>query len=503
MRFALIGPLLVAMFCLQACAANPQRDEQSAMPLEPFGAVPTQAQHAWHRAELHAFVHFTVTTFTNQEWGYGDEDPAIFNPTEFDAREIVQQLKVGGFTGVILTAKHHDGFCLWPTETTDHNISASPYKDGNGDLVRELADACAAEDLKFGVYLSPWDRHDPRYGSPAYLNEVYRPQLRELLSNYGDIFEVWFDGANGGDGYYGGARETRSIDRTTYYDWPTTWAMVRELQPNAIMFSDVGPDCRWVGNERGFAAETSWSTITYPADAAPGQVDQNLLPVGTRLGERWIPAECDVSIRPGWFYHPAEDDRVKTPAELMELYVKSVGRGATFLLNVPPMPSGKLHPADIESLRQFGEHMKAIFETNLAADATPTATNERPVHPAGEMLDRDDFSYWATDDGVLTPCVELQLTGEQTFNLVRLEEAIALGQRVGGVAVDAWIDGNWQELCSAESVGHARIWRIEKFTTDRVRLRVTESAASPAIASFGLFLEPAMKNSGGAGTGID
>ena len=459
--------------------------------------TPTPGQVAWHRDELHAFVHFTVTTFTDKEWGYGDESPNVFDPSDCDVVGMVRNLKAGGFTGVILTAKHHDGFCLWPTETTDHNISASPYKNGQGDLVREFAAACKAEGMKFGVYLSPWDRHDARYGAPAYVTEVYRPQLRELLTNYGDIFEVWFDGANGGDGYYGGARETRSIDRTTYYDWPTTWEMVRELQPDAVMFSDVGPGCRWVGNERGIAGETSWSTITYGDNTGPGQVDTALLPTGTRFGERWIPAECDVSIRPGWFYHAAEDERVKTPAQLMDLYLKSVGRGATFLLNVPPTPKGQFHERDIESLEQFGEHLAATFDDNLADDAEAIASNVRggvPTFGPANLLDDDLDSAWITDDDVTTPSVEIRLVTEKTFNLIRLREAITLGQRVGGVAIEAWIEGDWSEIAAAESVGNARLWRVPATTTDRIRIRVTDSPVCPALSDFGLFLEPTMQS---------
>ena len=482
------APLWLCLLPLAMTSSTPA----PAAPPEPFGATPSEAQVQWHRDELHAFVHFTVTTFTNKEWGYGDEDPAIFNPADFDAKRIVQQLKAGGFTGVILTAKHHDGFCLWPTETTDHDIAASPYKNGKGDIVREFADACETEGMKFGVYLSPWDRHDPRYGAPDYVTDVYRPQLRELLTNYGPIFEVWFDGANGGDGYYGGVNETRNIDRTTYYDWPTTWAMVRELQPDAVMFSDVGPGCRWVGNEAGIAAETSWSTITFPDDAAPGQVDPALLPVGTRLGEQWIPAECDVSIRPGWFYHAAEDNRVKTPAELMNLYLKSVGRGATFLLNVPPMPSGELHPTDVASLAAFGNHLRQTFAINLAAGATVEASSTfGDGYGSAMLLDGNPDTAWVP--GETKGEVILTLNKPTTFNLIRVGEDIRLGQRVGGIAVDVFVDGEWRTLCEAESVGHARIWRVPETTANRVRLRVTESAAPPALSEFGLYREANLK----------
>ncbi|MGA8780952.1 MAG: alpha-L-fucosidase, partial [Terracidiphilus sp.] len=318
-------------------------------PPAPFGALPTAQQLLWQRMETNAFLHFTVNTFTGKEWGDGDEDPSIFNPTGFDADAIVLALKAGGMKGVILTCKHHDGFCLWPTKTTDHCIRFSRWKAGKGDVVREISQAAARHGLKFGVYLSPWDRNNAEYGRPAYI-VTYREQLTELLTWYGRVFEVWFDGANGGTGYYGGARETRTIDKHSYYDWPTTWALVRRLQPDAMIFSDVGPDARWVGNESGAAGETCWATcdpVTSDGEpAVPGDANPSVLNTGTRFGSRWMPAECDVSIRPGWFWHEQENDRVKSAAQLVDLYFDSVGRGANLLLNVPPNRGGQLSPQD-------------------------------------------------------------------------------------------------------------------------------------------------------------
>ena len=268
----------------------------------PYGVLPTLPQLRWSRLGFYNFLHFTVNTFTDKEWGEGDESPAIFNPTAFDPDAICAVLKEAGSAGLILTCKHHDGFCLWPTKTTDHSIRFSPYKKGQGDIVRELSDAAARAGLKFGVYLSPWDRNNAAYGTPAYL-DIYRRQLRELLTEYGPIFEIWHDGANGGSGYYGGARETRTIDKAHYYDWPTTWALARKLQPDAVIFSDVGPDIRWVGNEKGIAGETCWATYspvaTNGGPAVPGDVREKESTVGTRHGKLWLPAECDVSIRPG------------------------------------------------------------------------------------------------------------------------------------------------------------------------------------------------------------
>ena len=348
------GSLAAASFAslVRAAASQPA----------PYGAIPSARQMRWHEMETYAFLHFTVNTFTDKEWGYGDEDPSTFDPTDFDAGSIVGVLAAAGMTGVILTAKHHDGFCLWPTKTTEHSVSASRWRGGKGDVVRDLSNAARAAGLRFGVYLSPWDRNNARYGSPEYV-ETYRAQLRELLTNYGPIFEVWHDGANGGDGYYGGARQKRMIDKRTYYGWPETWEMVRRLAPDAVIFSDVGPDIRWVGNEKGYANETCWETFTPVGEnggpASPGDVRTRDSMSGTRNGTQWMPPECDVSIRPGWFWHPAENDRVKTPAQLMDLYFKSVGRGGSLLLNVPPDRRGRLHENDAGSLAEFGKLRRA------------------------------------------------------------------------------------------------------------------------------------------------
>lgn len=468
------------------------------IPLEP---TPSAAQLNWHEMETYAFVHFTINTFTDREWGYGDESPVLFNPTEFDADQIVGTLADAGFGGVILTCKHHDGFCLWPTETTTHNVSASPWRGGEGDVVREFADAAGRRGIEFGVYVSPWDRNSPLYGTPEYVTEVYRPQIRELLTRYGDVFEVWFDGANGGDGYYGGARETRHIDRLTYYGWDETWAMVRELMPDAVVFSDVGPGCRWIGNERGVAGDPCWATYTPEGRDgdemfAPGMSDYHKSPTGTRDGAFWIPGECDVSIRPGWFWHEDQNGKVRSPANLMDLYLQSVGRGATFLLNVPPDRRGLIHENDAASLRVFGEHLRETFDENLAADAAFEASDVRGDDAArfgsARLVDGDRWSAWTTDDGVRTPEVVVTLPEPRTFNMIRLREDIRLGQRVRGVSVDAWIDGAWREIAGTESVGASRVWRVGEVTTDRVRVRVTEAAACPALSDFGLYLEPAI-----------
>ncbi|HLK15276.1 MAG TPA: alpha-L-fucosidase [Fimbriimonadaceae bacterium] len=463
-------------------------------PPEPFGALPShrQAEHA--KLETYAFLHFTVNTFTDREWGHGDEDPNVFDPDQFDPDQIVLALKAGGMKGAILTCKHHDGFCLWPSKTTDHTIAQSKWKNGKGDVVRAIADACRRHGLRFGVYLSPWDRNNAHYGKPEYVS-TYRQQLHELLSQYGPIFEVWHDGANGGDGYYGGARETRSIDRRTYYGWPETWEMVRKLQPDACIFSDVGPDLRWVGNESGYAAETSWQTYDPIGEKddqpAPGYVKSAQGEAGTRHGKNWLPAECDVSIRPGWFWHASEDGKVKSLAALLDLYYRSVGRGASFLLNVPPNRHGRISDPDVANLKAFGDVVRETFAHNLAAGARVSASNVRGGISANALLSGDDRRYYTSDDSALTPTIELDLRGQKTFDVIRLREAIRLGQRVERLAVDVSKDGSWQEVGGATSVGSCRLIRLpHPVTSDKVRIRILASAACPVLYDFGLFKQP-------------
>jgi alpha-L-fucosidase len=462
----------------------------------PYGAVPSERHMRWSEMEFYNFLHFTVNTFTDKEWGYGDEDPAIFNPSAFDADAIVEMLKAAGSRGVILTCKHHDGFCLWPTETTEHCIRNGPYKGGRGDIVKELSEAAKRSGLKFGIYLSPWDRNQATYGTPRYI-EIYRQQLRELLTGYGPIFEIWHDGANGGEGYYGGAKDKRLIDKLRYYDWHNTWAMERELQPGAVLFSDVGPDVRWVGNEKGIAGEPCWATYTPRSpnggSGAPGDVVERESTVGTRNGKHWMPAECDVSIRPGWFWHPSENTKVKTARELLELYFESVGRGASFLLNVPPDRRGLIYEADADSLRGFGKLMASTFGRNLAPGADCKASNLRggdQTYSAANLVDGNSSTYWSTDDAVTTPEVRFEFPAPVKFNLVRVRENIRLGQRISAFAVDVWRDGGWSVFARGTSIGSCRILRADSpITTTRVRLRVTRSPVCPALSEFALFSE--------------
>lgn len=485
--------LLVLLCCVLVATLNTANGAGSSTVSapQPYGPVPTTRQLGWHEMEFYGFLHFTVNTFTDREWGNGDEDEKVFNPTAFDADQIVSAAKQAGMKGLILTAKHHDGFCLWPSRYTEHSVKNSAWKGGQGDVVKEISTACRRQGLKFGVYLSPWDRNHKDYARPEYIT-YYRNQSRELLTNYGDIFTVWFDGANGGDGYYGGAKEKRQIDNRTYYDWPNTWRIVRELMPGAVMFSDGGPDFRWVGNESGIAGDPCWETLNlagrYPGSSSAG------LNSGERPGTDWVPAECDVSIRPGWFYHAKEDARVKTPGQLLNIYYKSVGRGACLNLNLPPDRRGRIHENDIRSLAEFRRILDATFANNLATGAKVTASNTRggaKQFAAKNLLDRKRETYWATDDGITTPELVLDLGKPVTFNVVSLREYLPLGQRVDAFALDQFKDGQWVEFAKGTSIGNLRLVRGDRVTTDKVRLRITQAAACPALAEFGLYAEPA------------
>jgi alpha-L-fucosidase len=465
----------------------------------PYGALPSERQLKILEMEMYCILHFTPSTFQNKEWGFGDADPAIFNPGKFDAGQIVAAIKAGGFKGITVVAKHHDGFCLWPTKTTPYNISKSPFRNGKGDLVKEFLDATVNANLRLGVYCSPWDRNNADYATPKYVTDVYYRQLEELYGHYGSLYTVFFDGANGGDGYYGGASETRKINAPVYYNFDTIWEMVRSMQPMANIFSDVGPDLRWVGNEQGRAAETSWATLT-PVTAgsgkkpAPGFVDDKVLPGGTRNGQFWIPAECDVPMRPGWFFHPEQEDNVKSPAELLEIYYASVGRGGTFDLGISPNTDGLLSDGDVKKLAKFGSLLRQTFAVNLAKGAKLTSSNTRGKSvkfSSALLLDNDRYSYWATDDNITTPEVVFEMKTPVKFNVIRIRENIKLGQRIEAVAVDAWLQNEWIEIGSATSIGANRLIRLPEYVlTKKVRLRITKSPVSVALSDFGLFAEP-------------
>jgi alpha-L-fucosidase len=459
-------------------------------PPQPYGAVPTAKQLAWHALEMYGLIHFTPTTFENKEWGYGDADPKIFNPSRFNARQIVKAARNGGLKGIILVAKHHDGFALWPTQTTTYSITKSQFKGGKGDIVKEMATAAREYGLKFGVYCSPWDRNNAAYGTPAYL-AIYQAQLKELYSNYGELFMSWHDGANGGDGFYGGAREKRAIDNATYYDWKNTWQITQTMQPMANIFSDVGPDVRWVGNEDGHAADTSWATFTPMPPvgknvAVPGQSNYPESPAGIRNGKYWMPAECDVPLRQGWFFHPTE--KPKSAAQLFERYLKSVGRGAALDLGLAPDLSGRLHDDDVTTLAEFGKILKKTFAENFAKKANIKATNIRGKNfNIANLTDGRTLTYWASDDSTKSASITLSFNHEINFDLLSLQEYIALGQRIDSFSVEVLTAKGWQKVADGASIGAKRLIKFDQLiTTKKIRLSFSAPVCL-TLSEIGLF----------------
>jgi len=460
-------------------------------PPKPVLPLPSQRQLAWHDLEYYAFVHFNMNTFTNMEWGYGDESPELFNPTELDCRQWARVAKEAGMKGIILTAKHHDGFCLWPSAYTEHSVKNSPWKDGKGDVVHELADACREYDLKLGIYLSPWDRNHAEYGTPEYIT-YFRNQLRELLTNYGDVFEVWFDGANGGTGYYGGANEERRIDRKTYYDWPKTYEIVRELQPEACLFSDAGPDIRWVGNEEGWAMKTNWAPIRRD-EFYPGSPNYKELRTGHEDGTHWVPAEVDVSIRPGWYYHPSEDHKVKSLPHLLDIYYNSIGRNASLLINFPVDTRGLIHENDETQIIKLAEAIKNDFAEDLAVYRSVSTTNTRGnsrKYKADNVTDGNPDTFWATDDGVNSASLLIDFYEPTEMNRFLVQEDIRLGQRVKEFTLEALVEGEWEEVAHETTIGRKRILRFPNITTDKLRFTILDSKASPVISNISVYKAP-------------
>lgn len=456
---------------------------------KPFGAVPTEPQVNWQRMEFYAFIHFGLNTFTGREWGYGDENPHLFNPSSFNANDIVSTFKKGGMKGMIYTAKHHDGFCAWPTQSTDHNITRSPWKGGKGDVVKEFAQACRKNGLKFGTYLSPWDRNNAGYGQPAYL-DVYYKQIEELLTNYGPVFEIWFDGANGGDGYYGGAREKRNIGHAdTYYNFQKIVSMIRKLQPGCIIWgAGHYGDARWGGSEKGHVGYPHWSTLGANGEGGGA--------TGKRGGERWVPAEGDTTINhAGWFWHQGQASRVKSPEMLMDVWFDSVGRGANLILNVAADKTGKLDPADVKTLLEFKALRDKLYAKDFALGATVKASQVRgndPQFAASNLTDGNMETYWAVADDNLTPSAIVTLPKPATFDVVRLREQIRLGQRVDSFNIDAYVNGKW--VCidnGGRTIGNQVLRRLPRpVTTQKVRLRITGSQATPCISELSLLRQP-------------
>ncbi|OJU48562.1 MAG: alpha-L-fucosidase [Bacteroidales bacterium 45-6] len=452
----------------------------------PCGPVPSENQMRVQEMEAYAFVHFSLNTYTDQSWGFGDEDVKLFNPEKADCRQWARICKESGMKGIIITAKHHCGFCLWPSKYTEYSVKNAPWKNGKGDMVREMADACKEYGLKLGIYLSPWDRNSKDYGKPEYIT-YFRNQLTELLTNYGEIFEVWFDGANGGDGYYGGANETRKIDAKTYYDWKKTYALIHKLQPNCVIWNDGGDrgDLRWVGTEEGSVGETNWSLLN-----ATGDVPWNNLHFGVENGNAWVMAEVNTSIRPEWFYHPNEDTKVKTVPQLMDLYYNSIGRNGTLLLNFPIMPNGLIHPTDEKNALEFAKAVKESFAVNLALNKKAKASDVRgnsSKFAAAMAVDGKKNTYWATGDHTKTASLTIDLGKPTLLNRFLVQEYIRLGQRVKAFTVEAFVDGNWKEIARATTIGYKRILRFPAVKAAQVRFTITDSKCNPLISNIGIY----------------
>lgn len=439
--------------------------------------VPTKQQYEWQQLELTAFIHFGMNTFTGREWGDGTESPALFNPTDFDAGQWVTSLQKAGFNMIILTAKHHDGFCLWPTKTTTHSVASSPWRKGQGDVVREVKEACDKHNMKFGIYLSPWDRNAESYGNSPRYNALYAEQLIELLSNYGDVHEVWFDGANG--------EENGKVQE---YDWPYFYHIIDSLQPTAVK-AIMGDDVRWVGNEEGLGRETEWSVTPLQPNINEAIISENkrlgIEPTTEDLGSdnilelahsiHWYPSEVDVSIRPGWFYHPEEDGRVKTLAQLVDIYFKSVGMNSMLLLNVPPDKRGRLHEIDVQRLTEFGSYINNLFANKKLLD--------------GEIL-------WKARSGASK---EYNVKGNEMVNTVMLREDISRGQRVARFMVEGLLDHQWVKLAEGTTIGYKRLLRFEDAIPSKIRVTILETRDIANISEVGAYYAPALQT----GTSIE
>jgi len=476
--------------CLFGIISSASSQELANAP-KPFGPLPTQKQIDWQEMEFYAFVHFSLNTFTNKEWGYGDESPELFNPSQLDVRQWARVVKEAGMKGIILVAKHHDGFCLWPSAYTERSVKNSPWENGKGDLVKELAAACKEYDLKLGLYLSPWDRNHPQYGKPEYIT-YFRNQLKELLTNYGDVFEMWFDGANGGDGYYGGANETRKINSLTYYNWDETYKLIYDIAPKTLVWG-VGPsEARWIGNEEGRAGKTNWSLLRQKDELA-GKVHYTEFMSGHEDGEKWVPGEADVSIRPGWFYHSVEDDKVRSLDEMVDIYYESIGRNATLLLNLPVDRRGLVHENDEARLKELVGTIKADFKTELLKGTKVQASNTRAVDSnfgTQNVIDGNKNTYWATDDKVKQATIEFTFKKPTAINRILLQEYIKLGQRVKAFSIEANVNGQWKTIANETTIGYKRILRLERVTASAIRVNILDAKAGFVISTIEAYNAP-------------
>ena len=455
--------------------------------------VPSARQLAWQELEFYAFFHFGINTFTNREWGDGTESPALFAPDALDADQWVETAKAAGMRGVILTCKHHDGFCLWPSAYTEHSVKNSPWKNGQGDVVQEVADACRRHGLKFGVYLSPWDRHDARYGTGKAYNDYYVSQLTELATNYGELFCFWFDGACG-EGQNG---------KKQVYDWPRYYETVRRLQPNAVI-SVCGPDVRWCGNEAGHCRASEWSVV--PAalrdaertaeksqQADDGAFSRKFDSQDEDLGSReaiwdveelvWYPAEVDTSIRTGWFYHPEEDGAVRSAEELLNIYLSAVGGNASLLLNIPPDTHGKIAVPDCAVLAELGVKLRSMFAKNATEAARLTASSVALGHPAEDAVDGKAETFWQSAPGQTEAVLTLHFAAPQPVSTLVLGEQLTVGQRIE--AGEVWADGKKQTAFT--TVGHKRICTIGPMAVQTLEVRITAARAEPALRLLAVY----------------
>lgn len=470
-REAMKKPILIVL-CFLLTASFISRHKVS--PPAPVQPLPTPAQLRWQQLEYYAFIHFGMNTFTDHEWGEGRAHPDTFYPTMLDCRQWARVVRDAGMKGIIITAKHHDGFCLWPSETTTYSVKNSKWREGKGDVLLELSEACREYGLKFGVYISPWDRNHPLYGTPTY-NRVYKEQWREVLTAYGDVFEAWLDGAND--------QKKRMV-----YDFNGFFQTIRKYQPNAVIFSDAGPDIRWVGNERGIAGETNWSTRDNEG-SFPGFADEKALNTGDEQGASWLPAECDVSIRPGWFYHSTDDEKVKSVLQLMEIYYSSVGRNANLLLNIGVDRRGLINGRDVERLMEFRKAREEAFKTNLARGRVKCSNvrGNDEEYGAQKVLDGRPDTYWATDDGVTKAWLEIDFGGEIEFNRFSVQENIALGQRVKRFSVRIWKGDHYQTIAQQTTIGYKRVLVFAPVKTRKLQLLIEDSKASPTITSIEVY----------------
>lgn len=473
-------------------SSTAQEESVSAQKIEapaPIYPIPTADQLAWQKLEQYAFIHFGLNTFNDLEWGFGDTPPETFNPKNMDAEQWVRIIKAAGFKGIILTAKHHDGFCLWPTKTTEYSIKNSPWKNGKGDIVKDLSDACHKHGLKFGIYLSPWDRHHPRYAYPEYV-ETFHAQMHELLSNYGPIFEYWFDGANGGDGWYGGANEKRQIDATTYYRYEEAREYIKKLHPQAMIFGGTCPDIRWIGNERGYAGMTNWSAKTI---GSPG-FKMNM--VGQEDGKDWLPGECDVSIRPGWFFHHREDHQVKTPAKLMDIYYGSVGRNANLLLNFPVDMTGRIAAPDSTAIMDWKHLLDEEFSHPVLQGSRVEASATRANEWKAENVLNDDYdSYWSVPDNNKEATITFYFDQPKQFNRLMLQEYIPLGQRVRAFQVLVLVNGQWTPVEMEDettTIGYKRLLRFPTVNSKGLRIHFSDAKGPICINRLEAYLAPAI-----------